>query len=301
MYICGLLFNRKFNKMKIKKLGFVLALIAVVLFACNNTESTEASKVLLRLNPEKGQAYNYALNTEMNIEMMGMNSTAKMLIDYTMIANEVNDEGSKFGVKYNRVYFDQEAPMGGSGSYDSDEPDSAKGMFGISIRDFMGKLMDATVVMTFNKLGELGEISGLEDLFQEGQSMGTGKDFAKQFQAVMPLFPEEEIGVGDEWSNDISTSVAQMPMKMVSKYKVKSISSDEVVLDVSGDIATDESEGSEMMSMDISGNFSGEMTLNRKTGLVNVGNLDQDITAKMSQGGMEMELSVINKISIETK
>jgi Family of unknown function (DUF6263) len=302
VYLCGLSLKTKFKKMKFKKLGFILALIAVGLFACNNASSGDDSKVLLRLNPEQGEAYNFEMNTDMNIEMMGMSSTAKMLMDYTMTANEVNDEGSKIDVKYNRVLFTQDAPMGGSGSYDSDEPDSATGMLGKMMKEMLGKLMEATIIMDFNTLGELNEVSGLDSLFSDGNSKESGQGIAKQFQSAMAVFPENKVSVGDEWTSEIVTSVSQFPMKLSSGYKVKSISTDEVVLDVSGDISKDDSgENQEMAAMDIKGNFKGEMTLNRKTGLVKTSNMDQDIEVNISQGGMEMALAVTNKITINLK
>lgn len=285
---------------RIKWLTFSL-LITLIVTACSGGKSA-GEKVELRLRPEQGKAYTVAMEVNSESKVMGMSNNTVMNMDITMTADKVTDEQSIFSATYDRMAMSMETPMG-SMMYDSDDPESANGMMGEMMKPAFDKLLEANLTMTFNEQGEVIASKGMEELFSDMpgmESMGDQVDAADQFGAATAVFPDYAVGVGDSWEKEITNS-STMPMLMRATYTVKEITTNEVQIGLLGTIARAEGENA-IAAMaqieDVTGDFTGDIVVDRATGWTKKAVITQNMQMKMTQQGMALTVDAVNNINM---
>lgn len=302
-YFCTLII--KTYPMNLIRFSILTVAASVLILSCGGGGAASGDKVLLQLSPESGKTYTNNMDMLSEVKVMGMAVSTKMAMDFDMTASEVTDAESKFDVRYNRVYMSNESMMGKM-EYDSDKPEEATGMMAEMMKETFGGLMEANVTMVMDKQGRTLSISGLDDVSSAG-SMGMGgspADMQEQFGSSMAIFPKKSVGKGDSWSEVIEQTKSS-PVVIDITYTVKEIRDNEVVLDVIGKISKNDSEEvpAEVRNAisTISGDMTGDMVVDRNTGMTKSSNLVQNMKMGVSQGGMNMDMDAVNTITLTGK
>lgn len=285
---------------RIKWLTFSL-LLTLVVMACSGGK-TAGEKVELRLRPEQGKTYTVAMEVNSESKVMGMSNNTVMNMEMAMTADEVTDEQSIFSTIYERMAMSMESPMG-SMMYDSDDPEGASGMMGEMMKPAFDKLLEANLTITFNEQGEVIASKGMEELFSDMpgmESVGDQVNAADQFGAATAVFPDYAVGVGDSWEKEITNS-SSVPILMRATYTVKEITASEVQIGLLGTIAKAEGENAvaAMAQLeDITGDFTGDIVVDRASGWTKTAVITQNMQMKMTQQGMALTVDAVNNINM---
>jgi Family of unknown function (DUF6263) len=283
----------------------VIALLGITIFtftACQSTKSATTTK-MLRFNFENGKGYDYEMNMEMD---MGSQMKMDMLNYYSMDVTADDGATKTITTRIDRVKMKMNM-AGMDITVDSDAKGSGDEASPVAILNkIFGAITGRQFIMKVNAEGRVQEVSGFTEMAAAmADSMGLeGEDRKKmmaafnesfnekgmksQFERVLYIFPNKEVKVGDTW--DRETVVAgQMAGSYKSTYIVKEIEGDMVTLEEKTKIEGDAGKADTM-----SGNVSGLLVVDSKTGLVV--NADQDVTLKMEKDGQKITINSKNKI-----
>lgn len=282
----------------------ILGVFAIGLFffqSCKTGGSGEG--VLLKLNLQEGKTYECTLITDSEAEVMGMSVPTDLKIYYTSTVESVSENEFVLASTYNRFTLDQEIPMQGKVSYDSDNPDAGGGMMAETYNKAFGGMIGKSLKTTMDETGKVVKTEGMDDLAGSGaeQQMTQQADLGAQMSAMSAIFPEKEIKEGDTWTGS-SKGTSQVPIIMNNTYTVKEITSSEVIIELEGKVDLDEEADlpSQVGSVEVTGDVSGTMTVDRKTGWTKKVEMQQDMDIKMTQmGGMPMKVK--STITLTTK
>ena len=123
-----------------------------------------------------------------------------------------------------------------------------------------------------------------------------------QLKRTLIIFPDKELNKGDLWTEDQSVS-APFTMNIQTTYEVAAYDDETVTLNVSSDIFT---EGGELvtngatMTPDLSGVQSGTIKIDRKTGLILEGGMEQLISGVLNMTSPQ-EMEIVTEISGKTE
>ncbi|SEB44491.1 hypothetical protein SAMN04489761_0758 [Tenacibaculum sp. MAR_2009_124] len=238
----------------IKKItAFALLFISTITLA--------QEKVLLRLNYEKGASY--TMDMKMNQIMGAGLMTNKMNIVMNQSITDVSDNSYNASVKFDKMTMDM-AQGGMTVSYDSSKSESELDEAGKIMKTRMDPMLKTVITMKGNHLGEVLETKAEPNI--PGAS-----DYTNDSSVV---YPEHKVAVGDTWT--MSKSKNGLEMNFV--YKVKSIETNKVVLEIGGKV-TGIGEG----------DIKGSMNIDRKSGVPVQSNIDmtmkiqgQDLVTNMT-------------------
>jgi hypothetical protein len=290
----------------------VIAMAALVSFeACQSAKSSTASK-MLKFNLESGKGYDYDMTINMDQDIMGQSMKMDMSTYYSMDVT-----GEQAGTKTITTAIDRfkmkTAVAGFNIDIDTDKP------FVADSGDVMGKSLGAlnkvfaaikgqVFTMKVTSEGKITEVSGFESMGQKiADSLGLDgsekeemvKQFEGQFNAdeikqslerVWYIFPDKEVKVGDSWQKTTAMG-GKMPAKYNSTYKVTDIEGDMVTLEETSKIETRENEKDEVS---LSGDVTGTIVVDSRTGLVVAA--DQDMKIKATSKGMSFDIKAKTKI-----
>jgi len=196
-------------------------------------------EVLLRLNYENNATYSTKtiVSQEMGA-MMSMEMTMDMEMEVTAVENENYDTKTKF------TNMSMEMLQGGNlMTFDSSKSDDELDAAGKMMKSQMGPMLEAVIYSKVTTLGEASVVS-IEPMIPGVE------DIASQSSAV--VYPKEAVKVGSTWT----ISKEEKGMKMDFLYTVQSISKENVLVDVSGEVS----------GMG-SGKISGNVTIDRVSGI----------------------------------
>lgn len=237
--------------------------LILLLFVVSANISLAQEAVLLRLNYEKGAAYDVSMtmSQEMGTVMsMGMGITMNLKI------TDVGEDTYNSEMKFTKMTMDM-LQGGNAMSFDSTKSDEDLDEAGKQMKTQMQPMLEALMYAKGNNLGEILEIK------IEPNVMGM-EDIAKQSSSV--VYPKEAVKVGDSWT----MIKEEKGMKMDFVYTVKSITENSVILDLSGEISG--------MAL---GKITGDMQIDRASGIP----LDSNINMLMNMNGQEMTTKVTMK------
>ncbi len=235
-------------------------IIALLLFVSTITLAQE--KVLLRLNYEKGDSYTMTMKMaqEMGMGEMTNNMDIQMEYDITNVSKDTYESTAKY------TKMAMEMKQGAlQMSYDSTKKEEELDEAGKVMRTQMKPMMDAVITMKGDKRGTILE-SKAEPNFNGSEKI------TEQSSSV--VYPENAVAVGDTWT----MTKNQDGMNMDFTYEVKSISSKNVLIDVSGKV-TGIAEG----------DITGAIDIDKKSGLLTESKINmtmkiqgQDFTTNMT-------------------
>lgn len=235
-------------------------LILFVMAIAMNVTAQES--VLLRLNYKSGDSY--LMNMKMSQDvgtMMSMDMNMKMSQEIVSVT------GDNYVSKMKITFVGMDMSQGGMNmSFDSTKSDDELDATGKMMKAQMGPMLQAVITTKGNKMGVITETS------VEPNVPGTS-DLAEQSSSVE--YPEKALRVGDTWE----MTKSQKGLKTDFVYKVKSITKEMVLLDVSGKV-TGAGEGT----------VSGELKIDRNSGVP----LTSAINMNVNMNGQEM----VSKVNI---
>ena len=289
---------------------FIFSVAGIVnMQSCQSTKSSTASK-MLKFNFEKGKGYDYEMISNIDQEVMGQNMQMDMSAYYSMDVSE--DDGIMKTISSTIDRFKMKMGFGGFNiDVDTDKPlpstdatDDGKDPIKM-INSIFGAIKGQKFTMKIDAEGKVQEVTGFENMaamivdslgLGEEQKEKMRKQFDDQFNAknmqgqfdrFLYIFPNKEVKVGDTWQKKSDVS-GPMAGKYNSTYKVTDIEGEMVTLEE----ATKLESINEKMKM--SGDITGTIVVDSKTGLVV--SAEQDIKMTTETNGMSMEMKGKTKI-----
>lgn len=274
--------------------------------------------VILRLNLTEGVTYKYNTTISQKISTMvagqSYNSDMNMASSIDMkVKKKYGQDSMLLETKYSHMSMSVSS-MGHNTSFDSDNPGGDQG-------NEMGKLYSVMsshpVAITTDAWGKIIRIDGITQLSRSMDSSLQGDNPAmkkvmeslfneqsyKQALTNLNMFQNKPVNMGDKW-NQVITLTSIVPMKINLTYTVKQINPSSVVLNVAGEIKStaDSADISGMtIPVHVTGTQTGTYTVDRATGLISTGNVDQDIQTKMSMMGQDMNVTTQGNTIITEK
>jgi hypothetical protein len=259
----------------------VLVMALALIYGCNSSDS---KGVNLKFNLQKGKAYQYVMDQDMQQEMSGQKMSSKMNFAYSL---EVTDDVG--GVKtlkttYDRIAMSMSSPNGDI-NIDTDHPSADTASLANPMQ-MMGGMFNAlkgkSFIMKVDAEGNITEVSGLNELVQsmvanmpveekmkpmmlQMFSAQFNEESMKQsFANAFNIFPGKPVKVGDTWEKK-NAMKGMANMDMNTTYTVRDIKGDTVTLD----------SRSKLNSANISGEQTGTYRIDAGTGLVTEGTFEQ--------------------------
>lgn len=273
----------------------VLFLILAVSFTGFINQSIAQKSVQLKYHLESGDWFNNVSNIEQTIqfEAMGQKATLDQEMTFYMASeiDSVVDGIITQSTTFKRIVMDQKI-FGMEINYDSDDSSTFNSPMGAEFAAQMNKLINATVVARMNDRGQVQEmdLSELGDAGEMSGNLNTGNNYA--------VYPDYKVKVGESWEEELEPlETSNMAVKV--KYTLKKVTRKEAVLDVDGilsaNIENPEAGG------ELDGTMVGEMTIDRKTGMVKVSSLQLDMEMEMEKNGMNIPATVTSFIETTIK
>lgn len=288
--------------MKTKPIALLLISISLLLISFRAD-----SKVLLRLNLEKGTTYEMTMNMTNSIdqEMMGQNMKIDQKTEMGFLFQVLDVLPNKnFQIEYSMSKMKLNMNINGQDvSFDSESTDESNPM-NKSLKD----LVNIKIKMELTPKGTVENIEGLDQfvkqlagnqqMAQTMQMFMNDKNFGSFVGQTFSYFPEEEIKEGSKWTSSFALP-ALMNMETKMNYEAASISKANILLNVTSDINMDmpiEQNGMKI-EMKMTGAQNGTMTINPKDGWLRESDLTQkfDMHMKMKnpQSGEDMEIPML--------
>lgn len=267
--------------------------LLLLLFSCGG------DPVTLSLNVAKGDKFECKVKIDQKVETKAMgNMKINQLIEVTqtLTADNITSAGNVvFTNVMERFYMKQSMNMMGipiNTEFDTDHPEKSNGeaanmgqyfekMKGLTYQmelDKQGKLISSTMDEAYEKLG-------LDTLSQQGGNNSGGNN-ADQYMSQLPSTPIKE---GDSYSVESSFS-SMGDIKVKNTYTVKEIKAETVVMDMKTEFINGEGQISEGMSVKISGDQSGVVEIDRKTGMTIKSEMKQKLKMTIKAAGTEMPM-----------
>lgn len=293
-----------------------LLLISTFMFA---SSLTAKSKVLLRLNLQKGTTYEMTMitNNIIDQEMMGQN----MKMDQKMemgFSYEVLDvlPNENFEVEYAVLRMKLNMNINGQAvNMDSESTDDSNPM-NKSLKD----LVNIKIKMEMTPRGSIENVEGLDQYAKQlsgnkqlAQTMPmfiNDKNFGTFVGQTFNYFPENEVETGEKWTSTFYLP-SMMNMETTMNFEVASIEKEKVVLNVTSDVNINSPIEQSGFKMDVkmTGTQTGTMTIDPSDGWVRESDLAQkfDMNMKMKnpQSGEDMEIpmlmNAVTKITVVKK
>jgi hypothetical protein len=272
-------------------------LLLLIFGSCQTTSKNSASSVL-KFNLEKGRGYDYEMIWNMSTAVMGQES--KVGIDGQYSVNVTEDDGhiKTLTMLYKSIRMNMEM-MGMNFDIDSEKPVTDDGdttMFKKNPFTAMNKTLSALTgkpfIMKVDESGNIIEIVGFDKIInamvdsmsineeQKQKVLASMKDqFNEQqlkdnFAYVFSIFPNKQVKVGDSWDKSYKTS-GKLKAQFTTTYTVKEIEGNNISLRTKTRIEPLDGE------MQITGEQTGNIIVDSKTGLMINGEFEQDMKTEM--------------------
>ena len=297
--------------------------LSVILWSCNGSKSS-GDAVDLKFNLDKGKTYVYSMKThfDMNMEMMGkkMNTGGDVDFGFNMKVDDIDAQGNRMLTDtYDAIRFKVSA-MGMDMGYDSKNVgDTTKeNMMSGMFRKMFGGMLGKAFKMTMSPKGEITKIEGLKEMVQsmsehldipenmkdkmqqQMQQSFSDDQIRQSFQQGFGFYPDKPVKVGDTWNKDMDRNMNNMAMIVKSKYSVKEVTDNTVVLEVTGTVTAAGKDSTATTSgIDMKGDTKGTMDIDRATGLAKKGTMEMNM--KITTPGLSSPMDMKATITIEGK
>jgi Family of unknown function (DUF6263) len=232
--------------------------LAILLTACTSDNKTEGTpkKVLLKLDPEKGKVYPMLYSLNVHNDTTGDETTFTIEL-LNKIENVSND-----AVSISSVY-ENISMVGNLKGTD------VKLMAGDTLKSIPEATLMAAPVFAFHKrkvnFEYTKEFRKTNEIIENADTIKALANVQSKAQFIAQ-YPKKEVGVNDSWESDIELKFGEKNAKNVL-FTVRSISETEIVVDLKGKIDSKGEKFGHEFSM--TGDFTGEITIDKKTGWQN--------------------------------
>jgi len=285
----------------------LLTLLAISILLTYTTVYAH-SKVLLRLDLEKGATYGITMNMTNLVDQEMMGQKIKMDQKMEMITTcKVLDilPNKNFLIDYSVQKMSMTVNVNGKevANLDSNNQDINNPMF-----DLLKSLSSLKLKLEMNNRGQVERVEGLDEyakklagnpqMAQSLQMFQNEESFKTAFGQTFNYFPENEVKSGDKWTATFKLP-AMMNMETIMNFEVSSIEKTQILLNVVSDINMESpvEQGGMKMNMKMTGTQNGTMTINTKDGWVRESDVNQKFDVKMKmknpQSGEDMEIPMV--------
>lgn len=304
-----------------KKLSFLLLTIAafsLILASCAPKSAVKNKDVSLRLNLNEGTSYDVQTHMiqDMTTHVAGRDVTTHMNMAETIhmkAAKNYQQDSLLLHVSFKHISANTSA-MGHKMSFDSDSSRQANNN---KFSDLFNKIKNSSFTIKLTPLGKVLNIKGLKHLKEvvNNTSSITNPAMKKMFKNMfnkqkvkngffnIGIYPKQPITEGFQWDNK-KTIPSKLPLSIHLTYTVKKIQPDSVFLDVKGRLSSSKDSltiRGMKVPVQASGTQTGTYTINRSTGLISSGKINQDITMTMSMMGRNLKIGMKGKTTIATE
>jgi len=310
--------------MKIKTLLAAACAAIIFLSGCKGGGTSgggSGDAVAFKFNVAKGTKFSYLLGMNMDMNQSVMGQQVKMKTDigmgYTFEVTGDSAGWKTMTATISKISMNM-AANGMSMKYDSDSPSSdTTGPMG-KMGAIMGAMKGGQFGFTMNENGEIGQVTGINEMVQKmtGSMVGDqaaianqaiGKTFNEQsfkqnMQQSFAMYPGKPVKPGDSWSKKLTMDNNGLPMSLDNTYTLQAVEGNTLKVKVESKIT---SAGSTVaapgMSVDMTGDLKGLNTFDQATGLPLSGDDNMTINMKMKGQGQEIPMKMDMKITITGK
>lgn len=263
-----------------------------------------AAQILLRYDLEAGKNYPtiFEVNQTIDQTIMGVDQhvDSKQTMEMDMVVGEVGGGLTEMDISYTRITVMQSSPTGEL-YYDSDDAGSNTADATLAYSVLVGNGFR----VSFDHQGHIQKVSGLElmidriiesmnitDPVEHRETKHVVKEqfdedaLSSQIQNSLAIFPDTNVSIGDTWKVDQSIT-SPFPMRVISSYLLTDYDDDFAYLSVKSEMDSDETSPMEnagiTMNISISGEQSGTIKVDRKTGM-----MVESFLKQMASGTIEM-------------
>lgn len=295
-----------------------ILIIAALLASCGGGDK----KLDLRLHLEAGKAYGVKMIADQTITQTLGGQTQTMFqtvgVAYTYDVQSVESDGTmRVKVTYDWVRVAQDGPMG-SFSYDSANPPATIPEAALVYTALVGQ----GFFMHLRPNGEIVDVQGVDEMLAHmldtmGAPPGSERDeleaslrsqfgseaLKESFEKATLFYPDKPVAVGESWSRNIALETG-MPMVLATTWTLKARKDGVAVVEIRSDVQRNpEAKPVEMAGMtiayELSGEQSGTMELDEKTGWLLNGTMKQNLAGQISAMGMTWPITVLSDIRFE--
>ncbi len=285
----------------------------VLTACCLMTGMMATAQVSLSFNPDKGAKYRYHYELQQNFtqsimdQEISFNQNMSTVYDMNIINKTDTEIQTEF--IYEEVHFEMTGGMM-SMKYDSNHAPGDTSQIDSSV----SKLFDCLTGSHFNALiatdGTVKSVSGMEVILDKMLNVLDGEvheltplkaamtqqfnneAIRKNFEQSTKIYPDKPVKIGDSWSIEQTIEILGMSLKTVSTYELISNTQETAIANIQSIIT--ESHGK------LSGNQSGTVEFDLRTGMAKNANLKQHIKGSIVANGMDIPLDVTSDIKTTT-
>ena len=295
------------------KTFFTAVIAACLLLSCNN-KSNNSDTITLQFNPPAGTKYDY--NVDMNMSMNGnvsgqlVDMKNKMAVGYHFITKADSGNWKKMEASVSRIAMNMNT-NGVNVDYDSDNANDTANVVSKTLGSVLGAMKDGTFNFTINNKGEVGSVTGINDMMQHAMSsvnspaavaMASGmsntfneENFKQNLRQSFNMYPDKPVKPGDTWTNTTTMNSQGTDIKMDNNYTLESVSGNIANVKVDSKISLPNAGAS------LNGTMTGNMKFDIPTGLALDGNLDMTMTSNINTGGQLTPMNTDIKMKISGK
>jgi len=305
------------HKKRVLILMCALAILAL-LASCGGG----SKKLDLRLRLEAGKSYGVKMTADQTVTqtLAGQTQTINQTIGmaYTYDVQSVGSDGTMLvKVTYDWVLYTQDGPMG-KVSYDSANPPATIPEAALGYAALVGKGFSAKMTPT----GDITDVQGVDEMIAqmldtlgvpEGsaraeleaslRSQFGGEALKESFEKAAFFYPDKPVAVGDSWSRPIALE-SGMPMILDTTWTLKARKNGIATVEARSNVQPNPgAKPLEMAGMTITYELSGEQTgtmeLDEKTGWPVSATMKQNLTGQISAMGMTWPMTIVSDIRFE--
>ncbi len=262
--------------------------------------NSASAPILLRLNPQIGKKYIFknvvSQTITQTIDSQKVNTTHNQTIVYSLTPNKFEQSQSiTFDVAFESIEQQITTPMlkiEASTLGKSQKPTPLeifyRALIGKSFRvkvSSAGKDVelsgtDSIVQNVLRNIARKKEFTGIDKntLEQLIQNFFNPEDFKKSFEKLFEIFPSKSISVGESWEISRNTS-EPIPAKVLNKFQLQKVSGDTLFVQLNSKVGfgKPQTQPNQPSIQDIRGTQSGTLYINKNTGLIFYGKIQQNV------------------------
>lgn len=275
---------------------------------------TAMAQITLTFNPEKGATYEYRTEMiqKMKQDIMGqsmtMNNTMVMTYEMSILENSASE--IKMDMVYSAILFDMSSTMMNM-KYDSKNPNASSGPMDGMMAKIFGSMLNKKFQIVMQHDGTVKSVTGMQAIIDdmmkalgEGDMMAAqmGQQMSQQFsdeamkatfEQSFKIYPGKALKAGESWNIEQNTGAAGMDMNVKTVYTLKSTDSTKAYADVTSTING--------MNGQITGEQTGTIEFDKKTGLPMKSRIVQQAKGKVSAQGMEIPMEIESNVNIDVR
>lgn len=306
----------------------LFAICLVVCVSCkfqpeSNRNNDGSSKIYtIKLAPESGTTYKYEIENEIistvttegkDIETENISSIgATYKIDQDSSGNYI------FHIRYDAVKLVTKA-NGSEVVLDSKNSEASLNQ----LERMLGMLVDANIMATISKGGDILSVSGYEELGEKIITSIDGADPAsvtsvreqwnktigegvvrKNLDQMFHVFPDSAVHIGDKW-NLTSEEAGEMPFKVTSHYELKAINDMLAIIQASGRLSLKQQNatfaGVGNVNLALDGNQKSDLEIDARTGMLMRARIKSEVAGTIIVAGRELPIEIMSTVTISGK